>query len=213
MTGAIPRVHAVTDTAIAALPDVEKIAAAMAFSADVCLHARLPHGDGARLIELAMRLRRATGQAPFVNDRLDVARMVYASGVHLPADGLPTRSVKELLGPNLALGRSTHGPDEARRAIDDGADYVFLGPIWETPSHAGQAPLGPAVLRGLPFKVVAIGGVTAERAAVCREEGAWGVAAISALWRAPDPAAAVRRMLLSFGLPDGAARRTTRDER
>ena len=72
----------------------------------------------------------------------------------------------------------------------------------------GLPGVGPQALRGLPFRVIAIGGITPERAALCRDEGAWGVAAISALWRAPDPGAAVRKMLLSFGSGDGPARRT-----
>jgi thiamine-phosphate pyrophosphorylase len=134
-----------------------------------------------------------------VNDRVDVARIADTRGVHLPSDGLPTRDAKALLEPHHLLGRSTHTPDEARRATDEGADYVFLGPVWETPSHPGRAGLGPGVFHALrSLRVIAIGGVTPARAAQCRDAGAWGVAAISSLWNSPDPAAAVRAMLLSF---------------
>jgi thiamine-phosphate pyrophosphorylase len=103
------------------------------------------------------------------------------------------------LAADQLVGRSTHSADEARRALDEGADYVFIGPIWSTPSHPGGPALGPGALRELhSLPVIAIGGVTPERARECRDAGAWGVAAISALWRATDPAAVARAMLLSF---------------
>jgi thiamine-phosphate pyrophosphorylase len=178
---------------------LESIARDLAISSRVALHARLPGGDGARILELAQRLAHGSGGAVFVNDRVDVALVAGARGVHLPANGLPTRAARRLLGSDQILGRSAHSADEARKAFDDGADYVFLGPIWETSSHPGQRPLGLNVLRGFSsLCVVAIGGVTAERAAECRDAGAWGVAAISALWNAKDPGAAARTMLLSF---------------
>ncbi len=80
-----------------------------------------------------------------------------------------------------------------------GADYVFLGPIWETSSHPGVPGLGlEAIAAARPARVIAIGGVTPARAAACLEAGAWGVAAISALWLADDPGAAAEAFLLSF---------------
>jgi thiamine-phosphate diphosphorylase len=95
------------------------------------------------------------------------------------------------------VGRSTHGAEEARAAAADGADYVFLGPIWPTPSHPGRPGIGVESIRqAVPARVIAIGGVTPERAAACIDAGAWGVAAISALWLAEDPAAAAAELLL-----------------
>jgi thiamine-phosphate pyrophosphorylase len=195
----VPRVHAVTNQAVAALPQLETIAKALAISPRVALHARLPGGDGARILELAQRLAHGRGETIFVNDRVDVALVARAKGVHLPANGLSTTAARKLLAPGQILGRSAHSPDEARKAFDEGADYVFLGPIWETSSHPGQRPLGLDAFRGFSsLCVVAIGGVTVERATECRDAGAWGVAAITALWKAKDPGAAARAMLLSF---------------
>lgn len=194
----VPRVHAVTDAQIAARPNLDRLAAALAVSPSVALHARLPDADGRMVFDLALRLRRASAIV-LVNDRVDVARITDAAGAHLPANGLPIASARALLSPDQLLGRSTHHPDEARRAADEGADYVFLGPIWESATHPGRAGIGLEALRGLgSIKVIAIGGITAARAAQCRDAGAWGVAAIAALWNAADPAAAVRAMLLSF---------------
>jgi thiamine-phosphate pyrophosphorylase len=159
----------------------------------------LPHADAARIIDLAEKFKRAGKSTVFVNDRVDIARIVNAAGVHLPAGGLATAAARKLLQPNQLIGRSTHSADQALRAFDDGADYVFLGPVWETSSHPGQKPLGLSALEKLGARtVIAIGGITGERVAQCRDAGAWGVAAISTLWKAADPAAVARAMLLSF---------------
>ncbi|MBI4419305.1 MAG: thiamine phosphate synthase [Gemmatimonadetes bacterium] len=204
MKAPVPRVHAVTDANVAALPldDIERRARALAHSAAVGLHARLPQADGRRLLDFARLLRRAadgSGAATLVNDRADVAVLAGAAGVHLPEAGLPVPAARRLVGDDALLGRSVHAADAVRRAADEGADYVFLGPIWATASHPAREGIGLASLRGLsPIRVIAIGGVTPARAPFCRDAGAWGVAAITALWMAPDPRAAVEEMLVSF---------------
>lgn len=192
----------VTDDAIARRPDVAFRARALARAGPLALHARAPGLDGRELLELARALATAvTGSDSllFVNDRVDVARAVRSRGVHLPAGGLPVAFARHILGPGALIGRSAHSPDEARRAQAEGADYVFLGPIWETASHPGRMPLGPeSITQCAPARVIAIGGVTAQRAPVCRDAGAYGVAVISAVWEAPDPGGAAEEILLSF---------------
>jgi thiamine-phosphate pyrophosphorylase len=194
--------HVVTNDAIAQLPDLAARARAVAQAGAVALHARAPGFDGRVLLELARTLETAvagTDSLLLVNDRVDVARVLGARGVHLPASGLPVAEARRLLGPGALIGRSTHSPEEARQAHADGADYVFLGPIWETASHPGRMSLGPeAIGQCGPARVIAIGGVTPERAPLCRAAGAFGVAAISAVWNAADPGGAAREMLLSF---------------
>jgi thiamine-phosphate pyrophosphorylase len=134
-----------------------------------------------------------------VNDRVDVAGATCAAGVHLPASGLPVAAARSMLGSSALVGRSTHTSAEALAAEAEGADYVFLGPIWETPSHPGSAGLGiAAITAARGARVIAIGGVTPERVAPCLDAGAWGVAAISALWLANDVAAAADAFLLSL---------------
>ena len=197
----VPRLHAVTDDAVAALATLDDLARLIA-RPDVALHARAPSAAGRVHFALASVITKAAhdrGAVAMVNDRVDLARMAGADGVHLPERSLPIEAVRPLLSPGMLVGCSVHSADDARRAVDLGADYVFLGPIWETPSHQGRPPLGLHALRGLDaIRVVAIGGVTAERARECREAGAWGVAAISALWRSRDPAAATAEMLISL---------------
>jgi thiamine-phosphate pyrophosphorylase len=134
-----------------------------------------------------------------VNDRADIARIVSAAGIHLPAAGMRTPAVRELVGPDVLIGRSAHSADEALAAYHEGADYVFLGPIWPTASHPREPGLGVAAIaasRDVP--VIAIGGITPDRVLEAVGAGASGVAAISALWTSPDPGLAIERMLLSF---------------
>ena len=200
MTPELPRLHAVTSSQILTLPDLGDRARAIGHSPDVALHVRSRDLPGRALTRLAARVGEATEQAGawvFVNDRADVALLAGVRGVHLPADGLPTDRVRDLVGPDVWIGRSTHTPEEARRATDAGADYVFLGPIWETPSHPGRPGLGPGIIEDAqPARVVAIGGITPDRIPACRDAGAYGVAAVAALWHADDPGSAAATMLL-----------------
>lgn len=202
MTRPIPRLHAVTDDRILSRPDVIDRVRALARAGPIALHVRGAALAAKRLTELA-RAFVGTGATVFVNDRADIAQIVGAAGVHAPADGLPAAAIRRVVRGDMVVGRSTHAPEEARRARAAGWDYVFLGPIWPTRSHPRADPLGPgAIAAALPGRIIAIGGVTLERVAICRRAGAYGVAAIAALWDAPDPAAAAAAMLLSLGLVD-----------
>lgn len=192
----LPRLHIVTNDRIAQLPDLITRVAHIGADPTLALHARGRSLEGARLAQLAKTLGKS-GAAVFVNDRVDAALAVEARGVHLPASGLPTPSVRRLVGPHMWLGRSTHSPEEARAAVENGADYAFLGPIWPTPSHPGATPLGiDAIKATRSARVIAIGGITPERVAECISAGAYGVAVISAVWEVPDPATVVRTMMI-----------------
>ncbi len=198
MSRAVPRLHAVTDEQVLSLPDFATRARAIAAAGDVALHARAGPVDARQLIALA-NLLLETGALVLINDRADVVPHVAAGGVHLPAAGLLIAPVRQMLGPDVLIGRSTHSATEAREAHEAGADYVFLGPIWPTASHPERAPLGvEAIAAAAPARVIAIGGVTPARAVECREAGAWGVAAVSGLWNADDPGSAAAQFLVSL---------------
>lgn len=197
MTASLPRLHAITDDRIARLPDLEPRARALARVAGIALHARLPGRPGGELLALARRFQ-ALGAVVFVNDRADIARILGVH-VHLPALGLPIADAKALLTGSGWVGRSVHSPDEAKAAHDQGADFVLLGPIWASATHPERPPLGiEAIAAAAPARVLAIGGITPERVAACCEAGAYGVAAIRALWEAHDPGSAARDMMLSL---------------
>lgn len=155
------------------------------------------------LFRLAGELRALTwrhGARLFLNDRADIALAVGADGLHLPADGLPAETGRRVIGFERALGVSTHSAAEAEAAARGGADFVFFGPVYETPSkRAHGAPQGIAALAAVcqrsPVPVLAIGGLTAARVAEVRRAGAAGVAVIRALLEQEDPAQATKEML------------------
>ena len=122
-----------------------------------------------------------------VNDRCDVAWAAGAAGVHLGEKSLPVRIVVHARGArglaNFIVGTSCHSVEGANRAADQGADYIFFGPVFATPSKVPfGAPHGVAklaqVCRAVSTPVIAIGGITVENAAACRDAGAAGIAAI-----------------------------------
>ena len=141
-----------------------------------------------------------------VNDRLDVALVAKAAGVHLPSEGLPTRGVRERSSRKLLIGRSVHSLAETRQAEKEGADYVFFGPIFETPSKAAFGPpQGVAALRrvvsSVKLPVWAIGGINCATAGELAGIPLAGIAAISAFTGAADPAAAARSLREALGAP------------
>jgi thiamine-phosphate pyrophosphorylase len=155
---------------------------------------------GGALLVAAVALRATTrrhGARLLVNDRIDVALAADADGVHLPASSFATADARRLVGASRLVGRSTHSAAEAAVAAAEGADYVILGPIFATPSKARYgAPLGLEVLATTAtIPVVAIGGITSERAALVRRAGAHGVAVVRAILDAPDPAAAALALI------------------
>ncbi|HKB06710.1 MAG TPA: thiamine phosphate synthase [Candidatus Polarisedimenticolia bacterium] len=134
-----------------------------------------------------------------VNDRLDVALAAKAAGVHLPADGLSIAEARRAAGKKFVIGRSVHSLAEARQAQKDGADYLFFGPLFETQGKTdNRPPQGPDALRkvleAVRLPVWAIGGVKPETAVLLRGLPIAGVAAISFIAAAPDPADAVRAL-------------------
>lgn len=146
--------------------------------------------DGRALVELArfaVREASAASARVLINDRLDVALAANAAGVHLGEQSLPLEVVADWRRsagrPDFMIGVSTHSLEAARAAERGGADYVFFGPVFATPSKAEYgAPQGIARLRevcaAVTIPVLAIGGVTYENMFVCLEAGAAGVAAI-----------------------------------
>ena len=150
-----------------------------------------------------MSLASPAEAAVIVSARPDIARAAGAHGVQLGAGDLSVADARVVFGSGW-IGRSVHGLEEARAAVGEGADFLLVGTVFESQTHPGQHPLGLPVLAaiarlGLP--VIAIGGVTPERAASVRDAGAWGVAAITALWHAADPYAAATALLAPWSDP------------
>jgi thiamine-phosphate pyrophosphorylase len=135
-----------------------------------------------------------------INDRIDVALALEGVGVHLRSNSLPVLVARELLGAQRLLGISVHTVEEGLLAQSQGADYIVLGPIYETPSkQMFGPPLGIHTLekacRLIRIPIIGIGGVTAARAREMRCAGAFGAAVITAILGADDIESATRELL------------------
>jgi thiamine-phosphate pyrophosphorylase len=135
-----------------------------------------------------------------INDRIDVALALEGVGVHLRGNSLPVSVARQLLGAQRLLGVSVHAVEEVLSAESQGADYIVLGPIYETPSkQMFGPPLGIHTLekacRLVRIPIIGIGGVTAARAREMRRAGAFGVAVITAVLGADDVESATRELL------------------
>ncbi|MFL0372276.1 MULTISPECIES: thiamine phosphate synthase [Paenibacillus] len=154
---------------------------------------------GKASITLAMRLREVCSQhgVPFiVNDDVELAVAVEADGVHVGQEDADAALVRARIGDGRMLGVSAHSVDEARRAVQAGADYLGVGPMYPTRSkadaHAVLGPAGVAELRAadIAVPIVGIGGITPDTTAAVMAAGADGVAVISAIAGAADVRAA-----------------------
>ncbi len=150
---------------------------------------------------LAMQLQHELPDARlFINDRVDVAVALRTQGVHLRESSLPAEVVRRLLWPSQLLGLSVHSLDGVIAAEQQGADFVVLGPIYDTPSKRVYGPpIGTSVLEQAAQKVripiLAIGGITATRAREVRQAGAFGVAVLSSILSAANVEQATKDLL------------------
>jgi thiamine-phosphate pyrophosphorylase len=146
------------------------------------------------LFDMAVWMRELTGEYGarlFINDRVDVALSVGADGVHLGRDSIPAYAVRKISGDKLTVGVSAHNIEEAIGAEKDGADFITLGPVYETPSKLKYGkPIGIDILREVKSRVsipvFAIGGIKLERVKEVMDAGADGIAMISAILGSND---------------------------
>lgn len=156
--------------------------------------------SAAELFPIAMELRRLTADAGallIVNDRPDVALAVYADGIHVGRTSLPPSVVRRLCPAPMLLGASCHSAQELRGAAEAGADYALLSPVYApTSKETDLALLGEEGFLRLAgaarIPVLALGGITPERANELMRHGAAGVGVMGGIFGAPDRAAAVR---------------------
>ena len=147
-------------------------------------HAQLLH-----LAKLAKGANSAGNVRFVVNGSLEVARLAELDGVHLP-EGSAFLTTMRQAAPTMLIGCSVHSLEAAQYAAENGADYLYFSPIFDTPSKRQYgAPQGlkalETVCKRLSLPVYALGGITVERIAQCRNCGAYGIAALS-LFQALD---------------------------
>jgi thiamine-phosphate diphosphorylase len=199
----LPLLHVISPQGIGHDTRFTEVADALqaACGPELAIHLRDPGASGDRLYRLACHLvngARRHGGWCAVNERTDVAMAAGAQAVQLGHRALPLEAVRRTVGARLPLGVSAHSEPEVREAAKAGANYVVLGTIFRSPSHASAHPLGTAALsncRDSGVPVVAIGGINSERAAPVLAAGASAVAVLSAVWEAGDPVAAAVDLL------------------
>ncbi len=169
-----------------------------------CLQIRakeLPSGRFLDLCDTITTAARPYGAVVIVNDRPDLALMSKASGVHVGQDDLPPAHIRRLLGPNAVIGFSTHSNEQIGRATAEPVDYIAIGPVFGTRTKetgydaVGLSQVADAARRSKGLPVVAIGGITLDRAGSVWAAGAASVAVISDLLEGGDPAGRVRAFL------------------
>lgn len=189
-----PQLHLVTDPDLEPLELIRRVERAVPHGIDA-VHVRLPNASADEVYDIALVLRTSlleTGARLIVNDRVDVALAINAAGIQLGARSLPLQAVRRVLGVDAPVGVSVHSVEEARQAEVDGATWVTFGHVYETASHLDEAPRGLDALRevtaAVAIPVIAIGGITPERVLEVTDAGAAGVAVISSVLHADDPA-------------------------
>lgn len=149
-------------------------------------------------------LTRAAGARFVVNDRFDLALLADADAVHFGQDDLPPDALPKDVRERLAVGRSTHTPEQLRATRDEDVDYVAFGPVFGTTSkesdydQRGLEALREAVALAAPRPLVAIGGITIDRVAALRDAGVAGFAVISVVAAAEDPVVATSDLVARF---------------
>lgn len=146
----------------------------------------------------AVEICRRHGALAIVNDWPQVALAAEADGIHVGQEDMPPAQVREIVGPQMLVGLSTHAPGEIDAAADQPLDYIGVGPVHETPTKPGRPAVGTRLVRYAadharpPF--FAIGGIDAGNLDAVLAAGARRVCVLRAIAGAEDPAAAARRL-------------------
>jgi thiamine-phosphate pyrophosphorylase len=202
---------AIVDADVAALHGSTMVDLASAFlgGGATLLQVRAKNASSGWLLDTAARivaLAHRANAAVIVNDRADIARMSGADGVHVGQDDLPPAQVRKIVAPDAIVGLSTHTTEQVEAAIREpltDVSYLAIGPVFATGTKAtGYSSLGleavrraATMLAGRQLPLVAIGGITLERAPEVIHAGADTVAVIGDLVATADPAARVRAYL------------------
>lgn len=160
------------------------------------------HADNRDRYENATKLKflcQQYGALFIINDHIDLALAVDADGVHLGQQDYPMEVARRLLGPNKIVGRSTTNSDELQRAIAEKADYIGVGPVYETPTKAGKAAAGHEYVAyaqaHAPMPWYAIGGVDANNLGDVIAAGASRASVVRAIMQASDPKAVTQKLV------------------
>ncbi len=158
-----------------------------------------------KVLELGRKIKQLCLQydATFIiNDRIDIAALLEADGVHLGQDDLDVKSAREILGVNAIVGISTHEPKQALKAVEDGADYIGVGPVFATPTKQGRIPVGLEyvkwVAENIEIPAFAIGGIDLDNCEQVVAAGMKKISVVRAIINAQSPQKSAEKFLLSI---------------
>lgn len=202
------RLYGILDMGYVAEERAESVARDLLDGGVGLLQFRAKGWDPARISELGERLLpicRDASVPMIVNDYPDLALSLGADGLHLGQDDGSYDEARRIVGDAMILGRSTHSPEQARKALDDGFDYIGFGPLFPTPTKAGRAGIGIGDIRrvereiGSRIPVFCIGGIKRDNLSEVLAAGAERVVIVSDLLQASSTRLAVEeaRKLLS----------------
>ena len=182
----------------AGLPDLLREASAGGVDIVQLREKQLPDEELVAVANAARALCARLGTLLIVNDRPFVAREVGADGVHVGQDDMPVAEVRELVGPDVLIGLSTHAPEEIDAVDAALVDYIGVGPIHETPTKPGRAAVGLELIRyaaaHAPVPFFAIGGLHTGNLAEALDAGASRACVLRAITDATEPQAAAREL-------------------
>ncbi|MBI5286887.1 MAG: thiamine phosphate synthase [Deltaproteobacteria bacterium] len=198
----IKGLYAIIDSSYIPLEEMGRTASLMAEGGVNCIQLRGKGFTSRELLKAARIIREVTKGVTFiVNDRVDVAIVSKADGVHLGQDDLPVEEARRLLGKDKTIGLSTHNMEEALEAARLNVDYISFGPIFPTTTKPdAREPMGLENLRKVKARVnipvVAIGGIKEENLPSVLSTGVDGVAIISDILTSGDIKGKIRRLSL-----------------
>jgi len=194
--------YAIIDPELTAIP-VSDLASQLAVAGVTLIQLRDKKGPAAQVLAQARELSALLaprGVRFILNDRPDIAAIADCAGVHVGQDDLPVEDARCIVGPSRWVGVSTHNRDQLRQAVATSADYIAIGPIFPTSTKENPDPVV-----GLDFirlarqltnrPLVAIGGITLEKAGEVFQAGADSVAVIRDIVAAKDPGQRAREYL------------------
>lgn len=189
MTFTLPKIYPITDVGLSGISHAEQVRCLVRGGARL-IQLREKNRGAARWIDDArdaLAAARDGGAKLIINDRVDVAMVIGADGVHLGQDDLPPAEARKLLGPDKIIGFSTHSLEQALAAIELPVDYIGVGPIFSTTTKAAPDPVvGTELLSAIRnaaagVKIVAIGGIRADSLLSVLNAGADSAAMVGAI--------------------------------
>ena len=199
----LPNIYPIIDISLISSDKIGKTAQAVIDGGAKILQLRAKKLSSREFLETARIIRKITkdkGAVFIVNDRIDIALLTDADGVHLGQDDLPVKEARRLLGNNKIIGYSTHNIREALEAKKLPVDYISFGPIFATKTKEdAQTPKGlkglDEVMKAVKIPIVAIGGITETNMAHVLKQGVESVAMISEILAAKDISQKINRLI------------------